>query len=97
MLALLAFPFVLEPVLAVRKQSVIWATGYAALVVMIIVCAILFNRRRAATTRDEVVVDDAVETVGALKRLEWTLLALIPSSLMLGVTTFIATDIASVP
>ena len=97
MLALLAFPFVLEPVLSVRKQSVIWAIGYAALVVMIIVCAILLNRRRASTTQDEVVVDDVVETVGALKRLEWTLLALIPASLMLGVTTFIATDIASVP
>jgi hypothetical protein len=97
MLALLAFPFVLEPVLAVRTQSAIWATGYAVLVVMIIVCAILLNRRRAVTTQSEVVVDDAVEAVGAIKRVEWTLLALIPSSLMLGVTTYIATDIASVP
>ena len=97
LLALLAFPFVLEPALAVRRQSVIWATGYAALVVMIIACAILLNRRRAVTTQDEVVVGDAVETVGVARRIEWTLLALIPSSLMLGVTTFIATDIASVP
>ena len=97
MLALLSFPFVFEPLLPVRKQNVIWATGYAVLVVMIILCAILLNRRRAATTRDEVVVDDAVEPVGVAKRLEWTLLAFTPSSLMLGVTTYIATDIASVP
>lgn len=96
MLALLAFPFVLEPTFAVRMQSVIWAIGYGGLVVLIVGCALLLNRR-AATTQEEIVVENAVERVGAVKRLEWTLLALIPSSLMLGVTTYIATDIASVP
>ncbi|HEY9503083.1 MAG TPA: hypothetical protein VIR01_15720, partial [Pyrinomonadaceae bacterium] len=97
MLALLAFPFVLEPTFAVRKQSVIWTIGYAALVGLIIACAVLLNRRRVNTTNAEVPVGEAVETVGAGKRVEWTVLAFVPSSLMLGVTTFIATDIASVP
>jgi len=97
LLALLAFPFVLEPTFAVRTQSIIWATVYAALVVLIIGCAILVNTRRAATNQDKVVADNPAQIVGAAKRLEWTLLALVPSSLMLGVTTYIATDIASVP
>ena len=97
MLALLAFPFVLEPTFAVRKQSVIWTIGYAALVGLIIACAVLLNRRRVTTTNAEVSVGETVETVGAGKRVEWTVLAFVPSSLMLGVTTFIATDIASVP
>src|SRR5215213_11537847 len=44
MLALLAFPFFLEPTFAVQTQSVIWAAGYAGLVALIIACAILLNR-----------------------------------------------------
>jgi hypothetical protein len=97
MLALLAFPFVLEPAFAVRKQSVIWTVGYAVLVGLIVACAILLNRKRVTTTPAEVTVDEVVEIIGAAKRLEWTALAFVPSSLMLGVTTFITTDIASVP
>lgn len=96
MLALLAFPFVLEPAFAVRMQSVIWAAGYACLVALIIACAILLKTRRATTTHAEAGVDER-EPVEGRKRLEWTLLAFVPSSLMLGVTTFIATDVASVP
>jgi hypothetical protein len=97
MLALLAFPFAFEPAFAVRTQSVVWAIGYLGLILLIVVCAILLNRRKAVTTQAETVVDNAVETVGVAQRLEWTLLALVPSSLMLGVTTYIATDVASVP
>lgn len=95
MLALLAFPLLLEPAFAVRTQSVIWAVGYAGLVVFIIACALLLNRSRARDV--ETTVDEVVEPVGTIKRLEWTLLAFVPSSLMLGVTTYIATDVASVP
>src|SRR5215213_4122137 len=97
MLALLAFPFFLEPTFAVQTQSVIWAAGYAGLVALIIACAILLNRRKTTTTHSEVAVGEAVAPVGAAKRLEWTLLAFVPTSLMLAVTTFIATDVASVP
>jgi len=97
MLALLAFPFVFEPAFAVRKQSVIWTAGYAVLVGLIIACAILLNKKRVTTTPAEATVDHEVETVGVAKRLEWTVLAFVPSTLMLGVTTFITTDIASVP
>ncbi len=97
MLALLAFPFLLEPAFAVRTQSVIWAAGYAGLVALLIACAILFNRRRTVITQSEIAVDQVVAPVGTARRLEWTLLAFVPSSLMLGVTTFIATDVMSVP
>ena len=97
MLALLAFPFLLEPTFAVRAQSVIWAVGYAALVVFIIACAIVLNRRKGNTIVAQIAADEAIEPVGTMKRLEWSLLAFVPSSLMLGVTTYIATDVASVP
>ena len=94
-LALLGFPFLLEPAFTVRTQSVIWAAGYGCLVLLIVASAVVV--RRVTPAHAEIAVEQVVEHVGAAKRLEWTVLALIPSSLMLGVTTFIATDIASVP
>jgi hypothetical protein len=95
MLALLGFPFLLEPAFAVRTQNWIWAIGYAVLVVFVITCAVLLNGRRA--TEATVVEAQPAVTVERAQRFEWVLLAFVPSSLMLGVTTFIATDVASVP
>jgi hypothetical protein len=44
---------------------------------------------------------DSVHTLGGtvtpLRRLRWVLLAMVPSSLMLGATTYITTDIAAIP
>jgi hypothetical protein len=97
MLALLGFPFLLERIFAVRTQSWIWAVGYAVLVLLVITCAILLNSRRANHAQAAVVEDQPVVTLEWSQRFEWVLLAFVPSSLMLGVTTFIATDVASVP
>src|SRR6185436_16026893 len=55
------------------------------------------NSRRATQTQEAVVEDQPVVTVESAQRFEWVLLAFVPSSLMLGVTTYIATDVASVP
>ena len=97
MLALLGFPFLLEPAFAVRTQNWIWAVGYAVLAALVITCAILLNGRRAATSHTTVIEDQPAVKVARAQRFEWVLLAFVPSSLMLGVTTFIATDVASVP
>ncbi len=97
MLALLGFPFLLEPAFAVRTQSWIWAVGYAVLVLLVISCAILLNGRRATTSHATVAAAEPAVTLKSGQRFEWVLFAFVPSSLMLGVTTFIATDVASVP
>jgi hypothetical protein len=96
MLALLAFPFLLEPAFAVRTQNWIWTVGYAVLATLVITCAILLNGRKAVTQTVVFEVQPVVRVKPA-QRFEWVLLAFVPSSLMLGVTTFIATDVASVP
>jgi hypothetical protein len=97
MLALLGFPFLLEPAFAIKTQSWIWAAGYAVLVVIVMTCAIVLNASRAATTPVMAHVDEPVVKIKPAQRFEWVLLAFVPSSLMLGVTTYIATDVASVP
>src|ERR1043165_4797243 len=97
MLALLGFPFLLEPAFAIKTQSVIWAVGYVILVVLIITCALVLNTRRAIPDRNQVAVEQPEIKIEGPQRFEWVLLAFVPSSLMLGVTTYIATDVASVP
>ncbi len=94
MLSLLAFPFFLEPRWNLGSQSSYWAFGYVLLAVLISVCAILVGGKEI---RRDAVSSVARERIPLASRMEWVLLALIPSSLMLGVTTHISTDVASMP
>jgi len=96
LLALLAYPVLLEPFFTLRMQSRIWTVGYAALVLLVAVhCLTLFRSREQEKTETESVLPEEKLTVR--RRLRWLLLAFAPSSLMLGVTNYITTDIASVP
>src|SRR6201988_2665605 len=97
MLALLGFPFLLEPAFAIRTQRVVWAAGYVVLVVLIITCAVLLNARRAVSDHSQVTVEQLNIKIETPQRLEWVRLAFVPASLMLGGTTFIATDGAAGP
>ena len=103
-LALLAYPLVVEPTLHLESQSVVWAGGYGALIGLILICAIVVWRSRSGGGTNPVGQDEALSgdlpatsapTPG--RRLRWVLLALVPSSLMLGVTTHVTTDLAPVP
>lgn len=96
MLSLLAFPFLLEPNLDLRKQSLYWAFGYVLLAVLIACCAALLKDRVSHHPHKEKLIDNPTRLTKRLRG-EWILLAFIPSSLMLGVTTYISTDVASVP
>jgi len=97
MLALLAFPFLLEPIFAIKTQSRIWAVGYALLFALMICCALVLKDRGGSSSSIEMSDDKPVEPVTNRQRLSWIFLAFVPSSLMLGVTSFIAIDVASVP
>ena len=99
---LLAYPFVIEPALSVPRQSLLWAVGYGTVLALLAVCAGQVARRRRAA--DAVGRDRArTPAVSPSARLEWsrvlrwTAYAFVPSSLMLGATTLISTDIAAVP
>ena len=99
MVALLGYPGLLEPAVGVQNQTVGWAAGYAIFVVMIGVC-VWFVRRVAAVQEGGLVADAPsvpVQPLTARTRLQWVVLSFVPSSMMLGVTTYITTDIAAVP
>jgi hypothetical protein len=100
MLALLAYPLVLEPTLRLSQQSRLWTAGYGVLVVLTLACATAVWRSRGPAARaDDGPGGDAsgVDRVGLGRRVRWVLLAFVPSSLMLGVTTYLTTDIVAIP
>ena len=95
LLALLAYPAVVEPLATLHGQTAGWSTGYVAFVVLMATLALFVSRARAATI--ETPASAAGPAPSWRDRAIWIGLAAIPSSLMLGVTTHITTDVASAP
>jgi hypothetical protein len=97
MLALLAYPFLLEPRLSLTDQSRFWTAGYIALLVAMALCAFaLVRAKKAETTETEEVEEEAPPTTWKQRGL-WILLAAVPSSLLLGVTTYVTSNVAPIP
>lgn len=105
MLALVVYPTLIEPNLALPEQARYWVTGYAALLTLTLLCGLcarFFARPVKAVSVDyrkplrpmELAPDD--DGVSLSRRSRWILLAFVPSSLMLGVTTYVTTDVAPV-
>jgi hypothetical protein len=98
MLGLLAYPFVLEPSAGMRRQTWLWAGGYLTFMALTALCAALVRVcARETQVQDVTAPLIGSERLSARTRLRWVILSFVPSSLMLGVTTHISTDIAAVP
>jgi SAM-dependent methyltransferase len=97
--ALLAYPAGLEPRLRLAEQSWLWAGCYTTFVLLMIVSVAIAYRtvRQQPATSDSSSADAPAEAVSIRQKLRWIGLAFIPSSLMLGLTTFLTTDVAPVP
>jgi hypothetical protein len=97
--ALLAYPTIIQPLLGLKEQSLAWTLGYIALTLLIGLCALSLRSRVQGElfgASAPVHVLPAVR-IGWRLRLQWIVFALVPSSLLLGVTTHISTDVAAVP
>jgi hypothetical protein len=97
LLALLAYPVAIEPVWALGKQSGGWRWGFAIYAVCVAICGLLLWRHRGGT-EDGGSKREAIEPAPSWRRrLYWLLLAFVPSSLLLSVTTYLTTDLAAIP
>jgi len=102
LMALLAYPVLIEPRFGLRLQSLAWTAGYALLALTIVACAVSL---RALQRLSPTPFSQPVETAGAwlsdpitwARRGRWVALAFVPSALLLAVTLHISTDVASVP
>jgi hypothetical protein len=110
LVGLLAYPLVLEPRLSIVDQSRVWSVGYVTALVLLALCAIVvrLRARPGDESRPDPIEDsgamqssdpgsEEVPTVGATRAARWAFWAFIPSSLMLGATSHLSTDVAAVP
>ena len=96
LIALLSYPFLLEPAIGLANQKAYWSIGYMILCLLIAGCAFVLWK----TQQNTIIVQDSTPEENNLRltrKLHWMALAFVPSSLLLGLTNFISTDIASVP
>ena len=96
-LALMAYPSLLEPAFTLKNQSIVWAVGYVGFAVLTVACATWVWLAARVTPEPSMASPEKTPRPAPLTQARWILLAFIPSSMMLGVTTFLTTDIAAVP
>jgi spermidine synthase len=108
MLALFAYPVLLEPLLPLRpdrwlSQSWLWTAGYLVLLALTVRCA--WAVWKAPPAAEPAAAADAKATAAGSSppasrvwtRLRWVALAFVPSSLMMGATTYVSQDLAAIP
>lgn len=94
---LFAYPLLAEPLLGLAAQAAWWQAGFTGLLLVAAACLGLTPRRTESAV-GEIHTDDNAGQKPALRlQVEWLLLSLVPSSLLMGVTTHVTTDILSVP
>lgn len=112
LLALAAYPVLIEPCLTLPQQTRAWQFAFFLLIAM--TALITLSKKVSGLISEDVRKDSHPDPVlrsaenhpdtfsrshpaNARQRLAWLVLAAIPSSLMLGVTTHITTNIAAIP
>ncbi len=99
LVGLLAFPILMEPNLRLGEQATIWSIAYGFAVILAAACAVSVWKH---TTVQQIKTADAPVSESSpaptiRDRLRWIVLAFVPSSLLLGVTTYLSTDVAAMP
>lgn len=102
-LALLSYPVLIEPFFPMATQTHTWAVGYGVLAISVFGAAWIGRTMLRPDTRPSVRPAAPSTSTGETTRVTWSLrlrwiaAAAVPSSLMLGVTTELTTNIAAAP
>ena len=100
LIALLGYPFVLEPAFGLSQLTGLWAWAYGLLVAAIGASFFLMRGAQAGGVPETAAAPDDDITVAAptlINRLAWIGLAFVPAALVTAFTVHITTDVASAP
>jgi hypothetical protein len=111
LVALVAYPALIEPSVTLSRQAVGWTAGFIALLIVLVFCAIGVWRspHHVAQATTSPAVHENVGPAQETRRSEpdrgwspgeigrWLLLSAVPSSLLLSVTSYLTTDVAPLP
>jgi hypothetical protein len=92
LLALIAYPVLVEPLLRLSTQRAGWSIGFAVFAAVMVCLGLIHRDARAPAEAAAPAQRPSIPKLAA-----WTLLAALPSSLMMGVTTYLSTDVATAP
>src|SRR5882672_10626628 len=92
MLALLSYPLLVEPLLALGTQAAIWSAGF---VLFALLCALLAWRSRSSDANQPVA--EEADSPGPGLRALWAALAACASTLLLAFTSHMTLNIAAIP
>ena len=95
-LALLSYPILIEPLTTLSGQRWGWTGGYAVFVLLVVGLALVVWNRRLDRSAEPAPLEKSAPMAWKDKGV-LVLLAAVPSSLMLGVTSYLSTDVASAP
>lgn len=112
--ALLAYPFVIEPLAGLQTQRIAWSAFFVVNVLGVLLCGYRVSRRnqtRAGVTAEIDISDShrvqnaasSPEQVasavrpGLADRVRWIAYSAVPSSLLMGATSFVANDVTALP
>lgn len=95
LIGLIAYPVLLEPFLALPEQATVWTSGFAVFGGLALLVGVQVWRSPAAAPTE--VVRSVSAPTSWRDRLTWLGLAAVPSSLLLGVTSHLSTDVAAAP
>ena len=108
MVGLVAYPFFLERRLTLSQQADVWLLGYLVLLLGMAGCILLSFRPLSGAAKFDAIASApfgpntsekflSVTAIGIRRRLRWLCWSFVPSSLLLGVTSHVTTDIVSAP
>jgi hypothetical protein len=103
LIALLAYPFVLEPAFGLKALSGLWSVGFLVLLAALAFVFMLMRNRQTEAAAAEAPIAAAKKAAAPTAvptwpdRLGWIGLALVPAALLTAFTTHVTTDIASAP
>jgi hypothetical protein len=97
LIALIAYPILLEPLLGLARQRRLWTAAIAAAVALLGACALAAARRRPPAPSCEQPALPGSAPIAWRTRGRWLALAAVPSSLLLSVTSYVSTDLMAMP
>jgi len=89
---LISYPLIVEPLMTLQQQSLLWTALYAFLVLLVVGCALTVPAGAVEAAPEETSAPPTMRQM-----LHWVALAAVPSGLMLSTTTHLTTDIVAMP
>ena len=101
-LGLLSYPALIEPFVGLHAQAQLWTLGYVTFLVVVVLSlgVVAWTNSRGgarSVAASAAVTADGARPMTALRRARWVVLAAIPSTWMLAVTSYFTTVIRPIP